>query len=89
MAEKINNFLFFNSYLKYFRTTEVQSQPQQQPQLHHQLINVDLQTILKMIIVMMKTIMMDVIGMVELVVTMKCLGGIPTAQIVNVLDPDN
>ena len=57
--------------------------------LHHQLINVDLQNILKMLIVMMTTITLDVIGMVELVVTMKCRIGMNSAKIVNVLNPEN
>ena len=49
----------------------------------------DLQNILKMIIVMMKTTMLDVIGMMELVVTMKCQIGMNTVMIVNVLNPEN
>ena len=57
--------------------------------LHHQLINVNLQTILMMFIVMMKTTMLDVIGMMELVVTMKCQIGMTTVKIVNVLNSNN
>ena len=57
--------------------------------LHHQLINVDLQNILKIFGVMMKTIMLDVIGMMELVVTKKLQIGISSAKIVNVLNPEN
>ena len=42
-----------------------------------------------MVIAMMKTTMLDVIGMVELVVTMKCQIGTNTVMIVNVLNPEN
>jgi hypothetical protein len=42
-----------------------------------------------MFIVMMKTTMLDVIGMVELVVTMKLRIGISSAKIVNVLNLEN
>ena len=50
--------------------------------LHHQLIHVDLQNILKMFIVMMKTTMLDVIGMEVTVVAVMLTHNI--VQLVNV-----